>query len=150
MVIFALSSFEIGQPSFALLAASWIVAASAQTLTVTNGLQLWLKADAGVTTGAGDIVTAWQDQSGKGNNAAQTTEAIFSAFGKARERAVLTWLASGNDLTLSWQATAVGAALQATPDLTAPAIWTNVPGSTLTNLVHVPTGSGRSFFRLAQ
>jgi hypothetical protein len=53
------------------LAASWIIPASAQTLTVTNGLQLWLKADAGITTGAGGIVTAWQDQSGKGNNASQ-------------------------------------------------------------------------------
>ena len=55
-----------------LLAASWIIPASAQTLTVTNGLQLWLKADAGVTAGAGGKVTAWQDQSGKGNNASQS------------------------------------------------------------------------------
>src|SRR5205814_8881189 len=55
------------------LAASWIIPASAQTLTVTNGLQLWLIADAGVTAGAGGKVTAWQDQSGNGNNAAQTT-----------------------------------------------------------------------------
>src|SRR6185369_7700007 len=55
-----------------LLAASWIIPASAQTLTVTNGLQLWLKADAGVTATAGKV-TAWQDQSGKGNNATQAT-----------------------------------------------------------------------------
>ena len=48
-----------------------MIPASAQTLTVTNGLQLWLKADAGVTAGAGGKVTAWQDQSGKGNNASQ-------------------------------------------------------------------------------
>ncbi len=60
-----------------LLAASWIVAVSAQTLTVTNDLQLWLKADAGVTAGAGGIVTAWQDQSGKGNNAAQSTADLY-------------------------------------------------------------------------
>ncbi len=53
------------------LAAAWIIPASAQTLTVTNGLQLWLKADAGVTAAAGKV-TAWQDQSGKGNNAGQT------------------------------------------------------------------------------
>src|SRR5437899_1363127 len=53
------------------LAASWIIPASAQTLTVTNGLQLWLKADAGVTATAGKV-TAWADQSGHGNNAAQT------------------------------------------------------------------------------
>ena len=53
------------------LAASGMIPAFAQTLTVTNGLQLWLKADAGVTAGAGGKVTAWQDQSGKGNNASQ-------------------------------------------------------------------------------
>ena len=55
------------------LAASSIIPGLAQTLTVTNGLQLWLKADAGVTAGAGGQVTAWQDQSGNGNNASQTT-----------------------------------------------------------------------------
>jgi len=55
-----------------LLAAAGIIPAVAQTLTVTNGLQLWLKADAGVTAGAGGKVTAWQDQSGKGNNASQS------------------------------------------------------------------------------
>ncbi len=54
------------------LAASWLIPASAQTLTVKDGLQLWLEADVGVTAGAGGKVTAWQDQSGKGNNASQT------------------------------------------------------------------------------
>ncbi len=38
---------------------------------VTNGLQLWLRADAGVTVNAGGDVTNWADQSGNGNNAAQ-------------------------------------------------------------------------------
>jgi hypothetical protein len=45
----------------------------AQTLTITNGLQLWLIADFGVTTNASAQVTAWADQSGLGNNATQAT-----------------------------------------------------------------------------
>jgi hypothetical protein len=45
---------------------------SVVSMTVTNALQLWLKADAGVTTNAGGVVTAWADQSGKGNNATQS------------------------------------------------------------------------------
>ncbi len=53
-----------------LLAAFWIIPAAAQDLTVTDGLQLWLKADAGVTAAAGKV-SAWADQSGKGNNASQ-------------------------------------------------------------------------------
>ena len=40
-------------------------------LTATNGLRLWLKADAGTTTGAGNTVTQWDDQSGNGNHASQ-------------------------------------------------------------------------------
>ncbi len=43
-----------------------------QTLPITNGLQLWLKADAGVATNAAGLVTNWVDQSGNGNNAAPT------------------------------------------------------------------------------
>ncbi|HEY3913867.1 MAG TPA: Ig-like domain-containing protein, partial [Verrucomicrobiae bacterium] len=45
---------------------------SAQTLPVTNGLQLWLKADAGITTNSSGLVIGWADQSGNGNNAAPT------------------------------------------------------------------------------
>lgn len=37
-------------------------------LTVTDGLQLWVKADAGVTQ-SGGAVTQWADQSGQGNDA---------------------------------------------------------------------------------
>lgn len=40
-------------------------------LAVTNGLQLWLKADAGVTKDASNAVTEWADQSGQGNHATQ-------------------------------------------------------------------------------
>jgi hypothetical protein len=35
-------------------------------------LQLWLKADTGVVTNAAGLVSAWQDQSGNSNNAAQS------------------------------------------------------------------------------
>jgi len=38
-------------------------------LSVTNGLALWLRADAGVTTNAAGAVVSWTDQSGSGNNA---------------------------------------------------------------------------------
>lgn len=52
----------------------------AQSLTTTNGLQLWLKADAGITTNATGAVTGWADQSGKSNHAAQTDETAAPAF----------------------------------------------------------------------
>ncbi|MGE3311047.1 MAG: LamG-like jellyroll fold domain-containing protein [Limisphaerales bacterium] len=44
--------------------------ALAQNLTVTQGLTLWLKADAGVTADGGGV-TQWADQSGNNNNAFQ-------------------------------------------------------------------------------
>src|SRR5439155_12098304 len=37
-----------------------------------DGLQLWLRADEGVTADANGAVTAWTDGSGKGNNATQS------------------------------------------------------------------------------
>ena len=37
----------------------------------TNGLQVWLRADAGVVTNASGLVTSWADQSGHGNDATQ-------------------------------------------------------------------------------
>lgn len=43
----------------------------AQTLPVTTGLQLWLKADAGITTNSDGAVTRWADQSGNANDALQ-------------------------------------------------------------------------------
>jgi hypothetical protein len=57
---------------------------AAVTLTITGtgptapptaGLQLWLKADAGVTT-TGGAVTAWADQSGNHNDALQTSTGL--------------------------------------------------------------------------
>lgn len=51
----------------------WLAAAALQVhpaeLTVQDGLVLWLKADAGVTTEGGASVTAWQDQSPNANHA---------------------------------------------------------------------------------
>lgn len=48
----------------------------AQNLTITNGLQLWLKADAGITATPAGAVTHWADQSGKKNDADQPDEAL--------------------------------------------------------------------------
>ena len=49
-------------------------------------------------------------------------------------------------LVLSWQP--LGATLQATPSLTSPVVWTNVPGSTSITTLTVPTGSGSLFYRM--
>ncbi len=71
-----------GRPAFKTLArkfplAFFLVAAMplwspAQTLPVTSGLQLWLKANAGVTTNSSGLVTKWADQSPNGNDAVQS------------------------------------------------------------------------------
>ena len=69
--------------AFFLIAAALLLPSSglvAQNLIVTNNLQLWLKADAGVTTNATGAVTAWADQSGKNNNAVQADEALAPAL----------------------------------------------------------------------
>ncbi len=50
------------------------VTGTAPSAPVTDSLQLWLKADAGLTTGAGGAVTSWTDQSGRGNHAGQLDE----------------------------------------------------------------------------
>ena len=59
-----------------LLAAALPLSSPAQTVPITSGLQLWLKADAGVTTNSGGFVTSWADQSGNGHNAIQTNTAV--------------------------------------------------------------------------
>jgi hypothetical protein len=46
----------------------------AQTLTVTNDLALWLRADAGVTTNESGVVLQWDDQSTNANNAVAVSE----------------------------------------------------------------------------
>jgi hypothetical protein len=45
-------------------------------LPVTTGLQLWLDASVGTSTGTGDTVVQWADQSGNANNALQINEAM--------------------------------------------------------------------------
>jgi hypothetical protein len=63
----------------------------AQTLTVTNGLALWLKADAGVTTNASGGVIQWDDQSTNVNNAVQVADSQAPLYvpGSLNNRPVL-------------------------------------------------------------
>ena len=51
-----------------------------QTLTVTDGLMLWLRADAGVTTNENGLVMQWDDQSGNMNHAFQSTDLQMPLF----------------------------------------------------------------------
>lgn len=50
------------------------VTGTAPPAPVTDALQVWLKADAGVTANASGAVTQWADQSGRGNDATQFDE----------------------------------------------------------------------------
>ena len=68
-------SFARGLALVLLFAAALPLRSGAQTLPVTAGLQLWLKADAGITTNSSGLVTKWADQSGMGNDAIQTDSA---------------------------------------------------------------------------
>lgn len=65
-------SQKLAAAALSLLICSQI--AQAQTAPPTNHLQLWLKADAGVSTNAGGLVGQWNDQSGHGNNALQADD----------------------------------------------------------------------------
>ena len=56
------------------------VTSFAQTLTVTDGLVLWLRADAGVTTNENGLVMQWDDQSGSLNHAFQSTDLQMPLF----------------------------------------------------------------------
>lgn len=58
-----------------LIAALCSGAAWGQSLTVTNGLTAWLKADGGVTTNASGQVSLWADQSGNSTDGAQSADA---------------------------------------------------------------------------
>ena len=83
------------------------------------------------------------------HNAAQTTEAVFHSFGKARVRPTLAIEVSGANVIVSWTPSALGWTLQASPGLVAPdANWVNVPGSSAVNTVTLPLGSGTRFFRM--
>jgi hypothetical protein len=56
------------------------VTSFSQTLTVTDGLALWLRADAGVTTNENGLVMQWDDQSGNVNHAFQSAELQMPLF----------------------------------------------------------------------
>lgn len=58
-------------PSSIILSMILAASAQAQTLTVQDGLQLWLKADAGVSADAEGFVTGWADQTTHANDAFQ-------------------------------------------------------------------------------
>ncbi|MBI4475023.1 MAG: hypothetical protein HY646_20315 [Acidobacteria bacterium] len=47
-----------------------------QRLTVAQGLKLWLRADAGVTTNASGQVSLWKDQSGNGHDVSQSNDSL--------------------------------------------------------------------------
>lgn len=84
------------------------------------------------------------------HNRAQTTEAVFSDFGVAKEAVTLMAAISNNTVVVTWPI-GTGTTLQATPSVSSPVTWTNVPGSELTNQAVFPLGSGgNSFFRLVK
>ena len=83
------------------------------------------------------------------HNRAQTTEAVFSDFGVAKEAVALAATISANNVLVTWPA-GTGATLQATPSLSPPVTWTNVPGSEQTSQALFPISSGDSFFRLVK
>ena len=63
---------QAAAPLFLLLASL----GHSQTLSVQDGLQLWLKADAGVSADGTGAVSAWNDQSPNANHAARITEGM--------------------------------------------------------------------------
>ena len=82
------------------------------------------------------------------HNVALTTEVVFSKFGAPKNRVPLTITAANGGVDLSWPASGIGVTLQSTPSLSTPVVWSTVPGSTTTNLVHLPASAGSTYFRL--
>ena len=82
------------------------------------------------------------------HNTNSVTKAVFSGFGQALVTPTLSIAKIGGNVELSWSP--IGFNLQATPSLTAPITWTNVPASSLTNRVVLPASSSASFYRLQQ
>ena len=64
-------AFLEGYEDSAVATASF-VRAEDSPVVAADGLALWLRADAGIATNAGDWVTEWADQSGRGNHGHQT------------------------------------------------------------------------------
>jgi hypothetical protein len=82
------------------------------------------------------------------HNVSSVTKAVFSGFGQALVTPTLSIANTGGNLELSWPASAIGFNLEATPSLSVPITWTNVPNSSLTNRVILPASSSASFYRL--
>ncbi len=84
------------------------------------------------------------------HNTSQQTVAVFSGFANAVATSALS-IVNNHDgtVTVSWSSGATGLNLQATPSVTAPVTWTNVPNSNLTNQMTLPVGPGASYFRLS-
>ena len=61
-------------PVLCIVAVACLAASAPAQLTVTNGLQVWLRADVGVAADSGGKVLNWTDQSGNGNNASYYAE----------------------------------------------------------------------------
>jgi hypothetical protein len=79
---------------------------------------------------------------------AEITTAVFSSFGPPAIPS-LTVERNGNLVQLSWPASVLGFTLQATPSLSSPIIWTNVPGTAGTNRIQVLPEASALFFRLS-
>ena len=63
-----------------------------------QGLQLWLKGDAGVTLANGKVAS-WADQSGKGIRATQATASLQPAFAQTGQGNVIRFDGSGTNLS---------------------------------------------------
>jgi hypothetical protein len=76
------------------------VASVTVTGIATNGLKLWLRADAGLTFATGNYVSAWADQSGNSNHATQNTASAqpLRVEGEANGKPVLRF--DGSDHVL--------------------------------------------------
>src|SRR5262245_18046788 len=72
----SLNPFLLCRLAIILVAMLCTVTIRAQTSPPTNSLQLWVRADAGVTTNATGQVEKWADQSGKGNDATQSDDSL--------------------------------------------------------------------------
>ena len=86
-------------------------------------------------------------------NVSLTTRAEFSGFGPTTSQPApptLTVANVGSSVEVSWPLASLGVTLQATPSLTPTVTWTNIPGSSATNRVFVPSGPSALFFRAIQ
>ena len=74
-----------------------LTVAAAESLPVTDGLELWLRASAGVTTVEGGFVTAWEDQSGNGRSITVSGDPTL-AFGAIEDQPAVRFDGDGDHL----------------------------------------------------